>query len=742
MATRLYVTPRTPGSLLFGAPHGNWSAGDSDRDNRAPSMVTLLLAQSKTDGGVANTNPLNNFGAQRTAVANQKLISFRWVTDPLGANVTITGTLLFTVRVSIPNVSLGESGFGHMYAYVSVGDSLIERAVLVNNVTDVTAWNSTITWRTMTFAITNANALAGDRIVVEFGANVSPGSNISNVYNVQYGCTNTSNVPYADATDGSTGTGAAWAEFSTNLTFAAAPAPPANDACVDAIVVPAVPYTAPVVDSTTSADTDRQVWWTWVADRTGRMFVSTWGGNGSMILRVYTGNCGALNFVIGSLATSSSWQGTAQAVTTFNAVAGTQYWFQVGSYYLTVGPLIHFTAIRSGSAVQFGLFPALSPPQTDDLYVDCQHIVAYRNGLAFNCTPNFYQLTPTGNAIDYTLRSLDDLNGGVNTNQRLYVMLFGSGPLVEILDLDTLDVDTAEVDYILDPLNFAGHGQNGSTVVFDASGNIVLGFYGDHYTVIGSLSSPAACAVRKIDGTHADNQAGAPWPEAAKYTIVQDVGGSDFVELATDQHTIWYTSAGTLILKYDLTTSSALGTFATLPALGNVRPGARGVRLLPPGDGSGGLLVAYGSVVYRLDSSGAIVATYTPSPSSAAQDLDKVEITADATKFWVSDQLTARLFQFDMLTGLQTAMIVTGLPEGQLCGFSIYLGYRAGLNPPGVLPPTINGGNPVPIPLPGGNWVTFLQGGNPTLPGGCPAEMTTPATGLPGCVDSLTSLIT
>ena len=82
-------------------------------------------------------------------------------------------------------------------------------------------------------------------------------------------------------------------------------------------------------------------------------------------------------------------------------------------------------------------------------------------------------------------------------------------------------------------------------------------------------------------------------------------GGTDWIDLAVNQTTLFYTAEGRLIKRYD-TSSGQLADFATLPGAGN----AYAFRLLPPFDGTGGLIVADGNDVKRLDGSGNVVQTY------------------------------------------------------------------------------------------------------------------------------------
>ena len=82
--------------------------------------------------------------------------------------------------------------------------------------------------------------------------------------------------------------------------------------------------------------------------------------------------------------------------------------------------------------------------------------------------------------------------------------------------------------------------------------------------------------------------------------------GANWLDLAADQGTLYYTTEGRYILRYDTATNTQLPDFAKLPGEGN----AQAVRLLPPGDGTEGLLVADATNIKRLDSSGAVVQVY------------------------------------------------------------------------------------------------------------------------------------
>jgi hypothetical protein len=343
------------------------------------------------------------------------------------------------------------------------------------------------------------------------------------------------------------------------------------------------------------------------------------------------------------------------------------------------------TTTRAG-ALYFRMFKR-PPVQNGDTYMDAQHIVRVRGGEIVDFTTGFFGLTPTGAALDQTGRSMiDDRDGSTNTAERLLVVLFDF-ELIEFIDPELVStfinahgVEIAFIDMQDDPV-FSVPNTHPSAVVMDASGNAYVGFFGDNYSVIGGAPVVAASGyVRKFNPlvNSANPSGGEVTQILAEYPVQYDVEASDYVEIAKDQTTLWYTSAGRKVLRYNVGTPAQMAVFATLPAESGPRPGLRGMRLLPPGDGSAGLLVADGINVKRLDASGNVIQTYTPARTDLAQDLDKIEITPGGTQFYVTDQLSTTMFHFDIDSGAELGQYRLWLPTGQLCGFGTKGGYRPG----------------------------------------------------------------
>jgi hypothetical protein len=164
-----------------------------------------------------------------------------------------------------------------------------------------------------------------------------------------------------------------------------------------------------------------------------------------------------------------------------------------------------------------------------------------------------------------------------------------------------------------------------------------------------------------------------------EYNVATEDRGSDWMDLAADQRTLFYTSEGRIIFRYDLQTSTQLPNFATLP-------GPRGpnvafaLRLLPPGDGSGGLLVADRSNVKRLDASGNVVQTY----DVPGEDFwFALNLDPNGTSFWAGNEPPSNNFyRFNIATGaVEVGPINTG-PGTSLFGLCLKGEPTAATRPP------------------------------------------------------------
>ena len=121
---------------------------------------------------------------------------------------------------------------------------------------------------------------------------------------------------------------------------------------------------------------------------------------------------------------------------------------------------------------------------------------------------------------------------------------------------------------------------------------------------------------------------------------------TDWIDLAKDQKTMFYSDeVSHAVHRFDVSARSALPDFATsLPG-----PNTFALRLLPPGDGTGGLLVATSNAgIQRLDGSGHIVQTYN---APGETKWFAVNLDPNGTSFWSGSATTDNFYRFNIATG-------------------------------------------------------------------------------------------
>ena len=189
-----------------------------------------------------------------------------------------------------------------------------------------------------------------------------------------------------------------------------------------------------------------------------------------------------------------------------------------------------------------------------------------------------------------------------------------------------------------------GSGYNAlpESILFDADGNAYVGQAGGNRDIL------------KFDlaGTL-----------LASFDVATENIGSDWIDLDADQCTMYYTSEGSRVLRFDVCTNTQLSDFtSTLPGTQ-----AFVLRLLVPAQG-GGLLVADRQAIHRLDSGGNIVQTYDASGENCwfALNLDP-----DSTSFWSADFCTSNVYKFDIATGAVLLSFNTGTATNTVFGLAV-----------------------------------------------------------------------
>jgi outer membrane protein assembly factor BamB len=175
-------------------------------------------------------------------------------------------------------------------------------------------------------------------------------------------------------------------------------------------------------------------------------------------------------------------------------------------------------------------------------------------------------------------------------------------------------------------------------IVFDAAGAAYVGLAG------------CSGAIVKLAGGQI----------VASFPVAPDNQGAFWIDLAPDGCTMFYTSWGPNVRRYDVCRGAQLSNFNRAPM-----PGAtQDLRVLP----DGGVLVSSGDVVARLDAGGTLVRTYqVPGEAALWSGLD---LNGDGT-FWAGNYLTSNVYRFELATGAVRSRFNTNSPAHTVVGVRV-----------------------------------------------------------------------
>jgi hypothetical protein len=202
------------------------------------------------------------------------------------------------------------------------------------------------------------------------------------------------------------------------------------------------------------------------------------------------------------------------------------------------------------------------------------------------------------------------------------------------------------------------------SVAFDAHGNFYVGYAGTN-------APTAGLAEYSHDGTLLNS--------FLPPTITLENSGVNWIDVAADGQTIFYTSEGRKIFTFNTTLpNTPSSVYADLSKLSGASNKGKlfAIRILPAGNGpfSGGVLVADQSNVKLVKASGGFITSVQVFKFKNESNLQA--LTLDPTnpaRFWVGDASTHDLIQFDMSTGTAVVTLNTGAGLGGVCvdgGFS------------------------------------------------------------------------
>jgi hypothetical protein len=178
----------------------------------------------------------------------------------------------------------------------------------------------------------------------------------------------------------------------------------------------------------------------------------------------------------------------------------------------------------------------------------------------------------------------------------------------------------------------------GGVVKFDPNGNL-LGAFGSGYsghTESLVFDTAGNMYVGQADSTHVVKLS-STGALLDTYTLATQNRGTDWVDLSSDQQTLFYTSEGSQVKRFNVATSTQLADFS------NVGGTEFAFRLLS----GGGLLVADTTNVLRIGAGGTITQTYLTGSSL----LFALNLDPNGVDFWTAEYSSGRIVAVNIATG-------------------------------------------------------------------------------------------
>jgi Bacterial Ig-like domain (group 1) len=198
---------------------------------------------------------------------------------------------------------------------------------------------------------------------------------------------------------------------------------------------------------------------------------------------------------------------------------------------------------------------------------------------------------------------------------------------------------------------------------YDSGGNLLVSPFGEGF----ASGHPESCTIDAKDHIYVGGPFGASIEELnTSGTLLETfavegaggTGGTDWIDIAADQCTIFYASEGGEIKRYNVCTHEQLSNFASgLPAP------CFALRIRPNKE----VLVACASEVLRLNTSGEVVQTYTFPGQSF---LFAMNLDPDNETFWTGDINNGQIWRANIATG-KVVTEFNSAPSTSLAGLAV-----------------------------------------------------------------------
>jgi hypothetical protein len=167
------------------------------------------------------------------------------------------------------------------------------------------------------------------------------------------------------------------------------------------------------------------------------------------------------------------------------------------------------------------------------------------------------------------------------------------------------------------------------------------------------------------------------------YAVPIENRGADWIDLTADGHTIFYTSEGRLVKRFDVFNNAPLPDFANLGTAGGSQVTLFALRLLPPGDGSGGLLVADKKNIKLVTVTSGTVNIVRTYDVGGQDDWEFLNLDPNGTSCWAGDATTHNFYRFNITSGQkEVGPINTNASLSGICVYGAFSAAQQNFGPP------------------------------------------------------------
>jgi hypothetical protein len=235
---------------------------------------------------------------------------------------------------------------------------------------------------------------------------------------------------------------------------------------------------------------------------------------------------------------------------------------------------------------------------------------------------------------------------------------------------------------------FSTQQQSNAVSKFNASGTLLAANFGSGYN-----QGPESCVVMadgriligQAGGTHSVRKLDASGNLLATYSPAVGPEGTNWIDLGGDQCTLYYTSGGTLVRRFNVCTNSQMSDFATAPS-----GPCHAHRVRPNGE----VLLTCDAHIYRFGPAGNVIQTYDSALQPAPGTLITLNLDPDNASFWTADA-PSQAYRVDITSGL---LIYTFSIPSSVGGLVVVGEPQQPPNPSPVPPPTPTPTAPLPQP--------------------------------------------